>query len=122
MNSKQQRFLTAAIIVLVVIIAGVVIWKYRPANNANLPEGTFWVCSNPQCGNEFAWSVKQFSDFKEKNPGSPVLCPKCGKEAVGADRCPFCKRCFPKGQRGDKVCPHCGKTIPASSQPGPAGA
>jgi hypothetical protein len=117
MTSKQQRLVAGAIVVLVVGGAAIAIWKWRPSNNANLPDGTFWVCGNDQCRHEFAMTLAQFSDYKEKHPGAPVVCPKCGKDAVGANRCSSCNRMFPKG-RG-KTCPHCNKPVEAPAKADP---
>jgi hypothetical protein len=88
-------------------------------NNANAPEGTYWICSNPQCKNEFNLSIADVSDHHRKHYGEPITCPKCGQRAIPADKCPHCKQLFPAG-RGLAKCPKCGKDLtappPASSR------
>ncbi len=93
--------------VVVVVAAGYFMWNWRPANNADHPDGTFWICQNPQCNHEFVLSVKELGKFQETHYGQPVMCPKCKQQnTVGAERCPSCSKFISRAQRA-AVCPHC---------------
>jgi rRNA maturation protein Nop10 len=107
--TQRQKQISMGAIAAVVIIAGVVYWFYRPANNANMPRGTWWICSNNSCKTEFSLSMSQLSDHHEKHYGQPVPCPKCGSAAVKADKCPSCGKVFVM-QRDSTKCPACGKS------------
>src|SRR5215471_13009636 len=107
MNSRQKQ-ISAGVIVAVVVATGVGAWMWRPANNDNFPDGTYWICSEPTCKTEFSLTMTQLSDHHEKHYGQPVPCPKCGKPAIRADKCKHCGRIYPM-DRNSVVCPFCGK-------------
>jgi rubrerythrin len=107
MTQRQKQISTAAI-TLTVIITGISFWFWRPANNVNAPRGTWWICKNPTCKNEFSLTMAQFSEHHEKHYGQPVTCPKCHTEAIKADKCPSCGKVFVM-QRNTNKCPACGK-------------
>ncbi len=97
-------------IVIALVVAGAVGgWMmWTPANNANFPEGTPWMCQNPSCKTEFHLTMKQLSEHYKANYGEQPKCPKCSQPALRAERCDHCGKLFPQ-QRGVNVCPHCGK-------------
>jgi hypothetical protein len=79
--------------VLILVIVGCLIAAaavfFRPGggtshgeNNANFPDGTFWICDNPQCGEQFTLTMKQLDEHHAKHYGEPLPCPKCGKTHV----------------------------------------
>ena len=96
-----------------VLVIGIlfVAWKYHPANNADFPNGTWWICENPACKNEFSMTTTQISDWHVKHYGEPMPCPKCGEHhIIRAFKCQKCSTVFPA--EGARVCPKCG--APAS--------
>lgn len=100
-----------AVVVLVVLAVGYGAWKWRPANNENYPDGTFWICQNPACKNEFVMTVRDVAKFQETHYGQPVMCPKCKKQdTIGAERCENCKRLVSRAVR-QSVCPYCKKSM-----------
>jgi hypothetical protein len=108
MTYRQKQISTIAI-VAVVVTAGVIFWWYQPANNANVPGGTWWICKSESCKQEFSLSMAQLSDHHEKHYGQPVPCAKCGSASVKADKCPSCGKVFVM-QRDSTKCPACGKS------------
>jgi hypothetical protein len=114
MNRQRIILLTAAL--LVVAAVALAAWRWRPANNDNFPDGTFWICRNPQCHAEFVLSMKQLGEHHRQHYGQPVPCPQCGKtDTTRAERCPNCKKFYPM-QRDLLPCPHC-QHKPAPPQP-----
>ncbi|MEX2215929.1 MAG: hypothetical protein WD768_17590, partial [Phycisphaeraceae bacterium] len=78
-------------------------------NNANFPDGTYWICSKPDCKHEFNLSMKALSDHHEHHYGDPIPCPKCGTAgAVPASLCPHCRKIY-RTSTSSTVCPHCQK-------------
>lgn len=124
MTNGTQKTIMGAAIVAAVAIAGYVVWNHRSANTEDNPDGTFWICQNPQCKNEFVMSERQLNAYFDKHYGERLACPKCGqKDVIRALRCPKCKRFYPM-QKGDTACPFCDKRPPPpdSGQPNPDGA
>ena len=113
--TQRQKQITMGAGAMIVIVTGIVYWFWRPANNENVPRGTWWICTNDSCKNEFSLSMAQFSEHHEKHYGQPVLCPKCKSVAVKADKCPSCGKVFVM-QRNSDICPACGKHTGADSQ------
>jgi hypothetical protein len=99
--------------VIVVVVAGVLwLWALRrPANNENFPEGTEWLCTNPQCGNHFHMTMKELGEYTKAHYGQPIKCPKCNQMAVGAATCAYCGKVYAQ-MRGSNLCPYCGKPQP----------
>jgi rRNA maturation protein Nop10 len=106
--THRQKQISGLAIAGVVLITGVLYWFHHPANNVNAPRGTWWICKNQSCKNEFSLTMAQFSEHHEKHYGQPVRCPKCDSEAIKADKCPSCGKVFVM-QRNSTKCPSCGK-------------
>lgn len=105
----RERIITIATIVLLLAVVGTFAWKWRPANNANAPDGVFYMCSNQGCKHEWNMTMRELSDHHEKNYGQPVPCPKCGdKKSFRAEKCVHCGKMFPLS-REPRPCPHCKK-------------
>ena len=113
MKPNTRKLVVIAVVVVVLAGAGYAVWQWRPANTANYPDGTFWICRNPACNNEFVMSVRDYAAFQEKHYGEATICPKCGKQdTVAAKQCPNCKRLYPRGDRSPNAkCPHCKKPL-----------
>jgi hypothetical protein len=113
MNAKtKERLGIGAAIVLVAAVTAVVAWNWRPANNANFPDGTFWICQNDSCHHEFVLTMEQLSEHHKLHYGQPIPCPKCGQAgAIRALRCPSCGKFYPQ-PRDPMPCPFCGKMPP----------
>ena len=92
-----------------VLVAVLAWWLYEPANNANFPEGTDWLCTNPRCNTAFNLSMKQLAAYNEKHVGEPIKCPKCGTAAVRAEKCQHCGKVYPMPRDAAHRCPFCGK-------------
>jgi ribosomal protein L32 len=105
----MQKNLVLGGIVVAVVAAAVVVWAmWTPANNANFPEGTLWMCTDRACGSHHNLSTKQLGEHYKANYGQLPKCPKCGKESVRAEKCDHCGKVYPQG-RGVQVCPYCKK-------------
>jgi len=110
MSNSNQKMIAGAVIVVAVAAAGYFLWNWRSTNSVDNPEGFFYVCQNPQCRNEFSVSEKDDAAYQKAHYGEPRICPKCGqKNVVDADRCPTCKRMYPKSGRSASGCPFCNK-------------
>src|SRR3954471_17050674 len=70
--TSRQRQISIAAGALAVVLAGVVYWFWRPANNVNAPRGVWFICPNDSCKNEFSMSMAEFSDHHAKHYGQPV--------------------------------------------------
>ncbi|MCY2953861.1 MAG: hypothetical protein NTU53_18100 [Planctomycetota bacterium] len=113
MTRSQEKIVMGSVVVLAVFAIGYGAWKWRPANNQNYPDGTFWVCQNPACKNEFVLTVKELGEFQDKHYGQPVMCPKCKQQnTIGAERCPSCKKFVSRAQRA-ATCPYCKQNMNA---------
>jgi ribosomal protein L32 len=106
MSGRLPLAIAIVAVVAVVVVGWLFFWS--PANNDNFPQGTLWLCTNQSCGNSFTLTMKELSDHQLKHYGQLPKCPKCGHEALGAERCQFCGKVFVQ-QRGYDVCPYCGK-------------
>ena len=106
--TDRQKQISIGAGAMLVVLTGVVYWFWRPANNANVPRGVWFICSNQQCKNEFSMTMAEFSDHHARHYGQPVTCPKCKSVAIKADKCPSCGKVFFM-QRNSDICPACGK-------------
>ena len=112
---NKQKLVYAGVIAAVVA-AAVIVWAvWRPSNNANFPQGTLWLCSNPKCSAEFRLTMQQLGEHYKAHYGERPKCPKCGSEAYRADKCPSCGKVFPQ-TRGGSICPYCGKPLPSPEE------
>jgi hypothetical protein len=95
-------------VAVVLLASGAVgAWSYlRNTNNANFPNGLLFVCSDDKCGHQFTMTTHEFGQFQEKHYGEDVPCPKCGKKAVKALKCPHCGAVSPM-TRDLTECPKC---------------
>jgi hypothetical protein len=107
----KQKLTYAGVIAVVVVVALAVYAMWRPANNANFPEGTDWICTNQACKTTFKLTMKQLGEHHKAHYGEPVPCPKCGQRAIRADKCAFCGKIYPQIQ-GNNFCPYCKKEQP----------
>ena len=106
----MNKTLVKGIVIGAAVLVAVLVWSlYRPANDANFPEGTDWLCTNPTCRTAFNLSMKQLADYNEKHLGQPMKCPKCGTQAVRGERCLHCGKVFPMPHDMAHRCPFCGK-------------
>jgi len=109
MKLDKDKLVMAAVIAVVVGGISLGWYCYRPVNNADFPDGTFWLCSNPKCNAETVLTMKQLGDHHAKHYGQPIPCPKCGAELLRADRCPDCKKLYPQQRNIAPLCPYCKK-------------
>ena len=106
----MNKNLVKGIVVAAVVLVAVVGWLlYSPANNANFPEGTDWLCMNPSCNNSFNMSVKQLAQYQKDHFGEPIKCPKCKTQSIRAQKCQHCSKTFPMSSDIQHRCPYCGK-------------
>ncbi|MDB5291035.1 MAG: hypothetical protein JWL69_2276 [Phycisphaerales bacterium] len=104
---NRDRLFLAAGAAVVIGVAIVVAGRWRPANNANFPNGTWWICQNPACKAEFSMSSKELGEWHAKHYGDPLPCPKCGQtNVIRAEKCEKCGRVYPA--QGAVACPNCG--------------
>lgn len=112
----KQKLIYGSVII-VVVGAVLAIWgTRRPANNANFPEGTDWLCLNRSCNTHFKLTMKELGEHHKANYGQPIKCPKCAQRADRAEVCKSCGKVFVQ-MRGMQGCPYCGKPL----VPPPAG-
>ena len=116
--SSDQIKVGAAIVVMGV--AGVLIYKNvfgDPGHGENMPEGTFWICGNESCNNEFNMSLSKVRSLR--NADGLVPCPKCNEWRVTRGHvCDSCKRVYEPVGHGGKPdnCPHCGEPVPMDEE------
>ena len=109
-EGQMNKNLVKGIVIGGVVLVAVLVWMlYSPANNANFPNGTEWVCQNPTCKNGFNLSINQLAQYNAEHRGEPIKCPKCGSPAVRAEKCVNCGKYFPAAPGSDHRCPFCGK-------------
>ena len=106
MNKNVVKGIIIGSAVLVAVLAW---WLYSPANNANFPDGTDWVCQSPTCKTGFTMTVKELAQYSKDRPGDPIKCPKCDTQAFRAEKCQHCGKYFPMVREGPHRCPFCGK-------------
>ncbi len=112
MNSERIK-VGAAVVVLGV--AGVFVYKNvfgDPGHGETLPEGTFWICRNENCNNEFNLSLSEVKSLR--NADGLVPCPKCNEwRVMRGYSCDSCDRVYQQVGHGAKPdnCPHCGEPI-----------
>jgi hypothetical protein len=111
----KQKLLTVAVLVGgAALIFGIVAYWWRgPANNANFPEGTYWVCTNTACKTEFHLTVAELGAWHKAHYGERVQCPKCHHEAERSIKCPSCGAVTKLTRDASPVCPACKKPLPA---------
>jgi hypothetical protein len=106
MNKNLLKGIIVASAVLVAVLAW---WLYSPANNANFPGGTDWLCTNQSCKNAFNLTMKELGQYNKEHIGEPIKCPKCGSPAIRAEKCQFCGKSYPMPRDAQHRCPFCGK-------------
>lgn len=93
------------------VVAGVIALNsdWTSSAHADSPDGTAWVCTDPECDHGFIKTISELGQFYRENPGGDMPCPKCSATpAVRAFRCPACDKFFaPAQQRGAPICPAC---------------
>ena len=100
-------------------------WRQTVAASDDFPDGTFWVCLEPDCGHEFTKSIKDLAAIQQSG-GNPAAtpCPQCDRtQTTRAGRCKACERFYPLPGRYDpqQPCPRCGKPVTGKpSSPLPA--
>jgi len=99
----------AVAVVVGVLLVGMIAWASfrRPSNNANFPEGTWWLCKN---GHSFTMTIKQLGEWNKAHYGQSPQCPTCKAEAERAEKCPHCGTVSP-AQRNSTTCPKCGQPL-----------
>ena len=105
----KKKAISIAAVVVVLACVGYFAWNWRPANNANAPDGTLWMCTKKDCKHEFHLTLRELSDHHEKNYGQPVPCPKCGdKKTVRGQKCVHCQKLIVMTP-DPRPCPFCKK-------------
>lgn len=106
---NRERIITAAVVVVLLAVVGTFAWKWRPANNANAPEGVSYMCAAQNCRHEWNMTMRELSDHHQENYGQPVPCPDCGAtKTLRAEKCVHCGKLYPL-TRDARPCPHCKK-------------
>jgi DNA-directed RNA polymerase subunit RPC12/RpoP len=106
---SRERLITAGVVLVLLAVVGTFAWNWRPANNANRPDGVYYLCANQKCGHEWNMTMRELSDHHEEHYGQPVPCPKCGEtKTVRAEKCIHCGKLF-VSTRDPRPCPHCKK-------------
>ena len=105
----NKNLVTGIVVGAAVLLAILAWWLHTPANNANFPEGTDWLCVNPTCNTNFNLSIKELGQYSKDHPGEPIKCPKCGAPAIRAEKCQHCGKVFPMPRDAQHRCPYCGK-------------
>ena len=115
MRSNKEKVALGGIIILVIVGVSFAVWKWRPANTPDHPDGVAWLCQSPGCGQPFKMSVREYDAYKKANYGQPLKCPKCGKtETVRAQVCPKCQKTYPLARGAG--CPSCNKQQPPAPE------
>lgn len=99
--------------VVIVVVVGVLGWAvlHHPSNNAQFPNGTWWLCDK---GHSFQKTTKELSDFYAAHYGQRLPCPVCGSDqTIRAFKCPQCGTVYPA--HSARKCPKCGAAVPEDS-------
>lgn len=105
-------------VVATLVVGGV--WAFiggdeHGENDANSPDGNYYICAEADCGHEFTMTVKERAEYNKAHWGQAVLCPKCkrnDKSPIRAGRCKSCQRYFPVVQNSAKdTCADCDKPV-----------
>lgn len=136
-ESKKKPIMIGVIVVCFAVAGGITFLTRSGGSSGGVPasfanELTWMKCRNPDCGNEWQISLKDYyefmEDFRIKNPSLFVdpayICPKCSEESgyqatkcekcgfifeLGAvprdfeDRCPKCKFSKIEKQRAERA-------------------
>lgn len=112
----RQNIITI-VAVVAVVIAGLLWLKpfsgggdQHGDNNANLPDGAWYQCSDLAAPHEFNLTVKQLDAHYQTNYGKEEMrppCPTCGKPGNRASKCASCGKLTLQTSSLDK-CGHCG--------------
>ncbi len=82
-------------------------------NNANLPDGVWYICGDAACSHEWHLTVEQLEAHVGATYGQPRTqppCPKCEKtDSIRAEQCKSCQKIV-RANVG-VTCPHCNKPI-----------
>jgi hypothetical protein len=101
---SRNVIIAASGLVVFIVLVAYFTFRTDPSTSA-APDGTFWVCVNPSCGNTFNLSLKELAAHHKEHYGEPVPCPKCKQPAIRGDRCNKCGKIFiPDSSR---LCPNC---------------
>lgn len=112
----RQKLIT--VVAVLAVVLAVVLWlnpfnsdsNGHGQNNANLPDGAWYQCSDPATPHEFNLTVKQLDAHYQANYGKEDMrppCPTCAKPGIRASKCASCSRLTLQTSRLDK-CSHCG--------------
>jgi hypothetical protein len=77
-ENKGRTAIIAAVSILCLFLLGNLL-KGSSTEKLEHPDGYTLVCQNPSCQNEFVMSVSAAQTWREKHPGEPIKCPKCGQ-------------------------------------------
>mgnify|MGYP001165874949 CR=1 FL=1 len=115
---SQRNVLLALAAVVLFVAAGFISFRsirQRQQLSDDFPDGVWWVCLNPDCGNEFNTSLDEIDEYFNANPEAIRFpCPKCGgTDTMRGTKCEHCDRCYvrPNVSGGTATCPHCGKEL-----------
>jgi hypothetical protein len=87
----MSRNLIIAAVALAAFVVMVAYFTFRTDRSTSAaPDGTWWICSNPSCGNTFNMSLAEYAAHVKAHYGQPVPCPKCKAPAIRAAKCPKC--------------------------------
>jgi hypothetical protein len=91
--TQRQKQISVGAGAVILIVTGVFAWYHRPANNANVPRGVWFICTNDSCKNEFSMTMAQFSDHQEKHWPAGAL-PQMRQRRGEGRQCPYCGKVF----------------------------
>jgi len=111
---SMSRNLIIATVALIAFITLVAYFTFRtdPSTSA-APNGTWWLCSKPSCGNTFNLSLSELAAHDKAHWGQPVDCPKCKSPAIRGMKCSKCGKVYPV-YSSSAVCPSCGTPMSAA--------
>jgi hypothetical protein len=142
MEESTKKPLMLGIIVVCLVGAGAITWKWSTGGDSSGIQGldptkmTWVLCRNEACAAEYQMSEKDYymriDEERMKDPSKlatpGLICKDCGKDSLfEAEKCqnPECGVVFetafiPKGEFGDK-CPKCGYSKLEETAAGGAG-
>lgn len=117
---NRTRQITVLVVFVALLAATALQWqRWRSTTrNADFPDGSLWVCTDPKCAAEVVKTVREVGQFFQDHPDGQLNCPKCQAPLARAQRCPHCQHLYVSQRPPLRACPHCQQPLLAPTAAG----